>query len=103
MALAAVIFGNWHPFGAMGAALFFGLAKSLSVVSGGIPLLQDIPQVFLLIAPNVLTILALVGLIDVLRAPRANGVPYIKESRYKGDDRSYFMIFLIDKIVEKFL
>ncbi len=63
MALAAVIFGNWHPFGAMGAALFFGLAKSLSVVSGGIPLLQDIPQVFLLIAPNVLTILALVGLI----------------------------------------
>src|SRR5699024_11572942 len=46
MSLAAVIFGKWHPLGAMGAALFFGLAQSLSVISASIPLLQDVPQVF---------------------------------------------------------
>jgi simple sugar transport system permease protein len=63
MALAAVIFGKWHPLGAMGAALFFGFAQSLSVIGGGIPLLADVPQVFLLIAPYVLTILALAGFI----------------------------------------
>ncbi|WP_138419352.1 ABC transporter permease [Aquibacillus sediminis] len=81
MALAAVIFGKWHPLGAMGAALFFGLAQSLSVVSAGIPLLENIPQVFLLIAPYVLTILALAGFIGRAEAPRANGEPYIKGSR----------------------
>nr|WP_155670078.1 ABC transporter permease [Ornithinibacillus caprae] len=81
MALAAVIFGKWHPLGAMGAALFFGFAQSLSVVGGSIPLLQDIPQVFLLIAPYVLTILALAGFIGRAEAPKANGVPYIKGSR----------------------
>ena len=81
IALAAVIFGKWHPLGAMGAALFFGLAQSLSVVSAGIPLLENVPQVFLLIAPYVLTIIALAGFIGRADAPRANGVPYIKGSR----------------------
>lgn len=81
MALAAVIFGKWHPLGAMGAALFFGFAQSLSIVSSGIPVLSDIPQVFLLIAPYLLTILALAGFIGRAEAPRANGVPYIKGSR----------------------
>jgi general nucleoside transport system permease protein len=81
MALAAVIFGKWHPLGAMGAALFFGFAQSLSVVSSGIPILEDIPQIFLLIAPYVLTILALAGFIGRADAPRANGIPYVKGSR----------------------
>ncbi|WP_042223715.1 ABC transporter permease [Oceanobacillus manasiensis] len=81
MALAAVIFGKWHPLGAMGAALFFGFAQSLSVIGAGIPLLADVPQVFLLIAPYVLTILALAGFIGRSEAPRANGEPYIKGSR----------------------
>jgi general nucleoside transport system permease protein len=81
MALAAVIFGKWHPLGAMGAALFFGFAQSLSVIGAGIPLLADVPQVFLLIAPYVLTILALAGFIGRAEAPKANGVPYMKGSR----------------------
>ncbi|QHS24616.1 ABC transporter permease [Virgibacillus sp. MSP4-1] len=81
ISLAAVIFGKWHPLGAMGAALFFGLAQSLSVVSAGVPLLENIPQVFLLIAPYVLTILALAGFIGRAEAPQANGEPYIKGNR----------------------
>ena len=81
MSLAAVIFGKWHPLGAMGAALFFGFAQSLSVVGSGIPILENVPQVFLLIAPYVLTILALAGFIGRADAPKANGVPYIKGSR----------------------
>src|SRR5699024_2399717 len=56
MSLAAVIFGKWHPLGAMGAAIFFGIAQSLSVVGSSVPILADIPKVFLLIAPYVLTI-----------------------------------------------
>lgn len=81
MALAAVIFGKWHPLGAMGAALFFGFAQSLSIVGSSIPIIEDIPQVFLLIAPYVLTILALAGLIGRADAPAANGDPYIKGNR----------------------
>lgn len=81
MSLAAVIFGKWHPLGAMGAALFFGFAQSLSVISAGIPLLADVPQVFLLIAPYVLTVLALAGFIGRAEAPSALGDAYIKGSR----------------------
>ncbi len=77
ISLAAVIFGKWHPLGAMGAAIFFGFAQSLSVVEClFIPVIED-PQVLLLIAPYVLTILALAGLIGRADAPKANGVPYI--------------------------
>ncbi len=47
MALAAMIFGKWHPIGALGAALFFGFAQSLSVVSGDLPLIKEVPSVFL--------------------------------------------------------
>lgn len=81
MALAAMIFGKWHPLGAMGAALFFGFAQSLSIVGQSVPFLQDVPTVYLLIAPYVLTILALTGFIGRADAPKALGVPYIKGKR----------------------
>nr|WP_091497669.1 ABC transporter permease [Amphibacillus marinus] len=81
MALAAVIFGKWHPLGAMGAAVFFGFAQSLSIVGRSFPFLQNVPTVYLIIAPYVLTILALAGFIGRAEAPKANGVPYIKGSR----------------------
>ncbi|WP_112180902.1 ABC transporter permease [Paraliobacillus zengyii] len=79
MALAAVIFGKWHPLGALGAALFFGFAQSLSV--SGLPILDNVPDVYLTIAPYLLTILALAGFIGRAEAPKASGDPYIKGSR----------------------
>lgn len=81
MALAALIFGKWNPLGAMGAALFFGFAQSLSIVGSSFPFLENIPNVYLLIAPYVLTIIALTGFIGRAEAPKASGVPYIKGSR----------------------
>src|SRR5699024_7570174 len=63
MALAAMIFGKWHPIGAMGAALFFGFAQALAISASKIPYLQDVPTVFLHILPYVLTIIALAGFI----------------------------------------
>jgi general nucleoside transport system permease protein len=81
MALAALIFGKWNPLGAMGAAIFFGFAQSLSIVGSSLPFLENIPSVYLLIAPYVLTIIALTGFIGRADAPKASGVPYIKGSR----------------------
>ncbi|MFC0188833.1 ABC transporter permease [Fictibacillus aquaticus] len=81
MALAAMIFGKWHPLGALGAALFFGLAQSLSITGQQIPGLQDIPHVYLLILPYVLTILALAGLVGRADAPKAIGQHYEKGKR----------------------
>lgn len=81
MALAAMIFGKWHPIGAMGAALFFGFAQALAISAPKIPYIQDIPTVYLHILPYVLTILALAGFIGRANAPKANGQPYIKGQR----------------------
>ncbi|MBN8207505.1 ABC transporter permease [Bacillus sp. NTK071] len=81
MALAAMIFGKWHPLGALGAALFFGLAQSLSITGQQIPGLKEIPEVYLLISPYVLTILALAGLVGRADAPKAIGQPYEKGKR----------------------
>jgi general nucleoside transport system permease protein len=81
LALAAMIFGKWHPLGALGAALFFGLAQSLSVIGGQIPFLQNFPNVILTIIPYVLTILALAGFVGRAEAPKAVGTPYIKGKR----------------------
>lgn len=81
IALAALVFGKWHPIGALGAALFFGFAQSLSIIGSMLPLFKEIPNVYMLIAPYVLTILALAGFIGRADAPKANGLPYIKGKR----------------------
>lgn len=81
IAIAAMIFGKWHPLGTLGAALFFGLAQTLSIGGGNIPYIQEIPSVILQILPYVLTIFALAGFIGKAVAPKASGVPYIKGKR----------------------
>lgn len=81
MALAAMIFGKWHPLGALGAGIFFGLAQSISIIGSSLPFLKEIPNVYLLIAPYVLTVLALTGFIGRADAPKASGTHYIKGSR----------------------
>lgn len=78
ISMAAMIFGKWNPIAVMGAALFFGLAQSLSVIGTYIPIVQDIPTVYLDVLPYVLTIIVLVGFIGKSQGPAANGTTYIK-------------------------
>ena len=78
IAMAAMIFGKWNPIGVMGAAIFFGFAQSLGVIGSYIPVIQNIPSVYLQIAPYVITIIVLVGFIGKSRGPAANGTTYIK-------------------------
>jgi simple sugar transport system permease protein len=75
--LAAMIFGNYMPFGSFGAGLLFGFADSLA---SRLAILQvQIPSQFLLMAPYVVTMVVLAGVVGRSHAPAAEGVPYEKE------------------------
>lgn len=76
IALAAMIMGRWTPIGAVFAALLFGFANNLQSVLGIIG--TPIPSEFMLMAPYLLTIFAVAGLVGRIRPPAANGTPYIK-------------------------
>ncbi|WP_343078833.1 ABC transporter permease [Ostreiculturibacter nitratireducens] len=75
--LAAMIFGRWHPVGALAAALVFGFADSLQqkLALLGTP----IPSEFLAMAPYIATIVVVAGLIGKARPPAADGKAYVKE------------------------
>lgn len=75
--LAAMIFGRWHPVGALAAALVFGFADSLQVRLGILD--SGIPSEFLLMAPYLVTIIVVAGVVGRARPPAADGQPYIKE------------------------
>jgi simple sugar transport system permease protein len=75
--LAAMIFGRWHPIGALGAALIFGFADSLQVKLN--ILRVGIPTEFLATIPYLLTILIVAGAAHRVRPPAADGKPYVKE------------------------
>jgi ABC-type uncharacterized transport system permease subunit len=75
IALAAVIFGKWRPYGAFAACLLFGFANGLA------DRLQSVANVspnLLATLPYVLTLIALVGLVGRSRPPAADGQPYVK-------------------------
>jgi len=76
IALAAMIFGRYRPFGAIGAALLFGFTTQLqSILSSiNVPIQSDL----LLLTPYVVTIVVVAGLVGKVRGPRAEGVPYVK-------------------------
>ncbi len=84
MALAAMIFGKWHPVGALLACLLFGFLDAVAirlqgailpaVLGGGAVPVQAIQAL-----PYVLTVVLLAGFIGHAYAPRALGVAYVKE------------------------
>jgi general nucleoside transport system permease protein len=76
IALAALIFGRWSPTGALLASLFFGFADQLGAYLGAIN--SVIPSEFLAMLPYLATMLAVAGLVGRVRAPAADGKPYIK-------------------------
>lgn len=80
IALAAMVFGKWHPVGAMWACLFFGFLDAIAINGAmiesiiGIP----IPTQILHMIPYIATILALAGIVGKSIGPAADGVPYDK-------------------------
>ncbi len=76
IALAALIFGRWTPFGALGAALFFGFSQKLASYLSAVG--SPVPNQFLNMLPYLATIIAVAGLVGRVRAPAADGVPYVK-------------------------
>jgi len=79
IALAAMVFGRWHPVGALGAALLFGFADALQQKLG--LLNTGIPTEFLLMAPFLVTILVVAGFAGGTTAPAHDGVAYVKEGQ----------------------
>jgi general nucleoside transport system permease protein len=73
LALASLIFGQWRPFGILGATLFFGFASTIANVSQVIPELAVIPPIILKIFPYVVTLIALVIFSKSSQAPKAAG------------------------------
>ncbi|MGM0687962.1 MAG: ABC transporter permease [Bacillota bacterium] len=81
LALAALIFGQWKPWGILGATFFFGFASTIANVSQAVPILAQIPGIYLKTFPYVVTLIALVLSSKSSQAPKAIGEPYDKGKR----------------------
>ena len=76
IALVAVIFGKWKPYGVLGACLFFGAAQELAILLPGLNI--DIPESILPMVPYISTLLVLIFFVGKSKGPSSAGVPYIK-------------------------
>ena len=84
MAIAAMIFGKWHPVGALLACLLFGFLDAVAIRLQGavLPALLGggaVPVQAIQALPYVLTVVLLAGFIGHAYAPKALGLPYVKE------------------------
>jgi general nucleoside transport system permease protein len=80
MALAALVFGKWRPWPAMGACLLFGFLDAVAIRLQGVEVLGfAIPVQLIEAIPYMLTVFLLAGFIGKAVAPKALGTPYVKE------------------------
>ena len=81
MALAALIFGRWHPVGALWACLLFGFLDAAAIRMQGValPVIGEVPVQFIQALPYVMTVVLLAGFIGKAVAPQALGRPFAKE------------------------
>lgn len=81
MALAALIFGRWHPVGALGACLLFGFMDASAIRLQGVhmPGIGEVPVQLIQALPYILTVVLLAGFVGKSVAPQALGRPYSKE------------------------
>ncbi len=84
ISLAAMIFGNWSPFGAWAATLLFGAAQAMQInlqyYSTSIPESLDFLKKSQIVGmiPYILTMFALTGIVGRTTPPVADGKPYEK-------------------------
>jgi simple sugar transport system permease protein len=76
IALAALVFGKWKPFGLAGATLLFGFASALG---DQLQTNANISSDLVSILPYAFTLVALVGLVGRSTPPAADGVPYARQ------------------------
>jgi ABC-type uncharacterized transport system permease subunit len=81
MALAALIFGRWHPVSAFWACLLFGFLDAAAIRLQGVhvPGMGEVPVQLIQALPYLLTVVLLAGFIGKAVAPQALGKPYTKE------------------------
>ena len=81
LALAALIFGKWRPGSTLFACLLFAFTDAVQVRLQGVELpgIGVIPVQFIQMLPYVLTVLLLAGFVGKAVAPKASGIPYVKE------------------------
>jgi ABC-type uncharacterized transport system permease subunit len=81
LALAALIFAKWKPWPVMLTCLLFGLLDALEARLQGtiIPGFGEVPVQLIQALPYILTVVLLAGFIGRATAPKASGVPYVKE------------------------
>ena len=78
IALAALIFGNWRPFGILAAALLFGFANAVAPELQNVEPWASYATLFAAL-PYVITIVAVAGVIGRSVPPAAVGRPYVKQ------------------------
>lgn len=81
IALAAMIFGKWRPWPAFGACLLFGALDAVAIRLQGVKFegVGEVPVQLIQALPYVLTVVLLAGFIGKAVAPKAIGVPYVKD------------------------
>ena len=81
MALAAMIFGKWHPVGAFWACLLFGFLDAAAIRLQGVhlPGIGEVPVQGIQALPYLMTVVLLAGFIGKAVPPQALGRPYFKE------------------------
>lgn len=83
LALAVLIFGQWHPIRVLGASFFFGLMKAIAASYSGINFFDKLPipsDVYKMI-PYIATLIVLAFTSKRSQAPKASGVPYDKGTK----------------------
>ncbi len=81
IALAAMIFGKWRPFPTMMACLLFGFLDAVAIRLQGVEIagIGQVPVPLVQALPYLLTVILLAGFIGKAVAPKADGIPYVKE------------------------
>jgi ABC-type uncharacterized transport system permease subunit len=81
LALAALIFGKWRPLPALLACFLFAFTDAVQIRLQGtpLPLIGTVPTEAIQALPYLATVLLLAGFVGRAVAPKAIGVPYVKE------------------------